>query len=167
MNKNSTLARWFESQGFPLLSDIRIDNSFEPAVVYNDLIFVSSATPMRNDGTEVKGKVGFDIDVIGAKNAACLCLAHSLSLLRDALGEPIENKIVKAIDLTFFINAIPTFDNHSEIADAASNLLIGSLGRRGVHARSAIGVGSLVRNVSVVLKAIYQIKARKIKDHSH
>ena len=157
MNSNLPLADWLFSQGFPLQEQITISNSFRPAVQINDLIFVSSATPLRLDGTEIKGKVGSDVDLPTAKEAACLCLAHSLSLLREVTGEPLDERIVRAVDLTFFVNAIPTFDNHSEIADAGSNLLIGGIGSRGEHSRSAIGVGSLVRNVSVVLKAIYQI----------
>lgn len=157
MESNLSLTNFLTSKGFPLLGKLKITNSFKPAVQVNDLIFVSSATPLQLDGTEIKGKVGSDVDLATAQKAACLCLAHSLTLLREVIGEPLDKRIVRAVDLTFFINAIPTFDNHSEIADAASNLLISGLGSKGEHSRSAIGVGSLVRNVSVVLKATYQI----------
>lgn len=158
MNEHGLISEWLEGQGYPLLKKATITNSFEPAVQIHDLIFVSSATPRRPDGTEICGKVGTEISLETAKEAACFCVVHSLSLLRDVIGESLDDRIVRAVDLTFFINATSTFCCHSDVADAGSDLLIGSLGTNGVHARSAIGAGSLVRNVSVVLKAVYQVR---------
>jgi len=151
------LGDWLANKGFPLLSTVNIQNDFQPAIVVGNLAFVASATPMREDGTELVGKVGCDIDLILAQEAACLCVAHSLSLLQETIGSPIEERLTGVVDLTFFINADPSFNGHSTIADAGSRLLIDGLGAIGGHARSAIGAGSLVRNVSVVLKAVYRV----------
>ncbi len=155
-----SLAVWLDGQGYPLLSRVVIKNAYEPAVRVGDLVFVSSATPLRSNGTEVFGKVGTDVDMDVAKVAARLCVAHSLSLLRDVVGEPLEKRIRRAVDLMFLINAASSFGDHSEVADAGSDLLIQGLGPAGAHARSAIGVGSLVPNVSVVLKAVYRVRGR-------
>ncbi len=120
-------------------------------------MFVSSATPLRPNGTEVRGKVGTDIDLSMAEVAARLCVAHSLSLLRFVIPELLDERIDHVVDVMFFINALPTFEDHSAVADAGSKLLIEALGPRGTHSRSAIGAGSLVRNVSVVMKAVYRV----------
>lgn len=157
MEKKYDLANWMNEKGYPLI-DIQISNSFLAARIVNDLAFVSSATPLRFDGTEVIGKVGEKVNLEDAKEAARLCLAHSLSLLQCVLNVPIEERLSKVVDLTFMINGIPSFGNHSVIADAASDLLIEYFGEDGKHSRSAVGVGSLVRNCSVVLKATYELK---------
>ncbi len=158
MNSGIPIAERMENQGFPLQSIVSITNKFLPARQSKALIYVSSATPLNLDGSEIKGKVGKDIDIDTAKYAACLCLAHSLSLLRQAVYGSLDDYFVQAIDLTYFINASPTFERHSDIADAGSNLLITVIGPAGEHCRSAIGVASLVRNVSIVLKGIYEVK---------
>ncbi|KXK05255.1 MAG: endoribonuclease L-PSP [Acidobacteria bacterium OLB17] len=157
-----TIADFFSARGFPLLSNLQIVNSFSPAVLIGDLAFVSSATPLRQDGSEITGKIGDQIDISEAKEAACLCLAHSLSLLQLAVGEPLDGRLVRAVDLTFFMNAASDFGKQSEIADTASNLLLDILGPNGAHSRSALGAGSLVRGVSVVLKGLYQLRTPKI-----
>jgi enamine deaminase RidA (YjgF/YER057c/UK114 family) len=158
MTNQVDLEDFLTRRGYPLLKRLVIVNAFRPATIVNDIAFVSSATPLQFDGKEVTGKVGSEVDIRVAQRAACLCLSHSLSLLRLAIGEPLGERILRAVDLTFFINADPDFCEHSEIADEASRLLIDGLGTRGEHSRSAIGVGSLVRNVSVVLKATYQVE---------
>ena len=158
MTSNTFLvSEFFKLKGYPFLTGIVINNSFLPIKKVGDLVFVSSATPLKSDGTEVIGKVGENIDVETAKEAACLCLTHSLSLLEYEMEKPLTNRSIQAVDLTFMLNTTPNFDQHSEIADVASDLLIEAIGENGKHTRSAIGMGSLVRNVSIVLKGVYKI----------
>jgi enamine deaminase RidA (YjgF/YER057c/UK114 family) len=152
-----SIAAALQQEGYPLLEQLVITNQFEAGVKAADLVFVSSATPLRNDGTEVCGKVGGEVDLGLAQEAARLCVAHSLSLLIRAAEGPLDERIDRVVDVMFFINAVPAFGEHSLVADAGSNLLITVLGSRGTHSRSAIGAGSLVRNVSVVMKAVYRL----------
>lgn len=147
---------WLRSAGYPLLTDIQIRNHFEPAILVGELMFVSSATPLKEDGTEIIGRVGETVELGVAQSAACFAVAHSLSLLQMTIGRPLLASTFRVVDLTFFINSAQSFADHSAVADPASRLLIGLLGDLGKHSRSAIGVTSLVRGVSVVVKGVYQ-----------
>ena len=152
------LSDYFAQKGFPFLKNIAIQNSFLPAKKVGDLVFVSSATPLKIDDSEIIGKAGKEVDMETAKEAACLCLVHSLSLLEHAIEQPLTNQSIQAVDLTFMFNTTAELEQHSEIADVASDLLIEALGENGKHTRSAIGMNSLVRNVSMVLKGVYKVR---------
>lgn len=54
------------------------------------------------------------------------------------------------------VNATPDFARHTEVINGASDLFVDVLGDRGVHARSAIGVGSLPRGFAVEIEAIVE-----------
>lgn len=155
---NQRFEDWLESLGFQL-PEVKISNSFLAAQKVGNIIYVSSATPLKFDGTEIIGKIGSEVDLSVAKEAACVCLIHSLSLLQSIVKSPIQDKLDRVIDLTFMMNCTPDFDKHSFVADAASNLLIEYFGEKGKHSRSAIGVGSLVRNCSMVVKGTYELKS--------
>ena len=152
------LSEFFAEKKYRFLEDIAINNSFLPAKKIDNLIFVSSATPLRFDDSEIVGKIGGEVTVETAKEAACLCLVHSLSLLEFSIGQSLTNKTIQAADFTFMLNTTPEFEKHSEVVDMASDLFIDALGERGQHSRSAIGVNSLVRNVSMVLKGVYKVR---------
>lgn len=154
---NQRFEEWIENLGFPLLQ-IKISNSFLAARKVDNIVYVSSATPLKSDGTEIIGKIGQEVDLLLAKEAACLCLVHSLSLLQSVVKLPIQDRLDRVIDLTFMMNCSPDFGKHSFVADAASDLLIEYFGEKGKHSRSAIGVGSLVRNCCMVVKGMYELK---------
>lgn len=110
--KNTRLANRLDGLGYPM-PEIKISNSFMAARKVGNLIYVSSATPLKYDGSEIIGKVGREVDLSLAKEAACLCLSHSLSLLQSMFDFPIEDEIEKVIELTFMMNGVPDFDKHS------------------------------------------------------
>ena len=51
-----------------------------------------------------------------------------------------------------FVQAGPGFTQHSEVADAASDLLVAVLGETGRHARTSVGVASLPKDATVELE---------------
>ena len=56
------------------------------------------------------------------------------------------------------VNAVPDFTQHTEVINGASDLFVQVLGERGVHARSAIGVGSLPRGFAVEIEAVVEAR---------
>ena len=56
-----------------------------------------------------------------------------------------------------FIHSTPDFTNQPEEMNGASDLLVSVFGERGRHARVAVGVDSLPRNVAVEVDAIFEI----------
>jgi enamine deaminase RidA (YjgF/YER057c/UK114 family) len=65
--------------------------------------------------------------------------------------------VKRCIKLTVFVNAVPGFDKHPEVANGASNLMVDVFGDAGKHARAAVGAGSLPRNVAIEVEAVFEI----------
>ena len=66
-------------------------------------------------------------------------------------------RVVNVIRLGGFINAVPEFGDHPKVLNGASDLMVEVFGDAGRHARAAVGVYSLPRNVPVEVDAIFEI----------
>ncbi|HNN91114.1 MAG TPA: RidA family protein [Pseudomonadota bacterium] len=91
----------------------------------------------KRDGQVLCGKVGADISLAEAREAARSVAIEFLSVLREAAGELDKVRVVK---LFAMVNGAPDFCEPHRVADAASELLLAVFGPSGAHARSAISV---------------------------
>ena len=62
-----------------------------------------------------------------------------------------------AFKLTVFVASTPDFFEQHLVANGASNLIIGVLGDKGRHARSAIGMASLPLGAAVEVEGIIEV----------
>jgi enamine deaminase RidA (YjgF/YER057c/UK114 family) len=121
---------------------------------HGDLIFISGQGPLKADGTFHTGKVGSDIDIAEAYQHARLVGRLMLATLSEGGIDLDKIEVMKLLGL---VNAVSTFADHPAVINGCSDYLIERLGERGVHARSAIGVGSLPNNMTVEIEAIFCI----------
>ena len=56
------------------------------------------------------------------------------------------------------VNSTPDFENHPQVMNGFSDLMVEVFGDSGRAARSAIGMGSLPGNISVEVEAIIQVR---------
>lgn len=56
------------------------------------------------------------------------------------------------------VNAVPDFAEHPKVIDGCTDLFVDVFGDAGRPARSAVGMGSLPRNITVEIEAIVLIK---------
>jgi enamine deaminase RidA (YjgF/YER057c/UK114 family) len=56
------------------------------------------------------------------------------------------------------VNCTEDFGQHPEVVNGASDLLVNLYGERGRHARSAVGMQSLPRGITVEIEMIVQIR---------
>lgn len=109
---------------------------FQQARRVGDLVFTSGQISTHN-GTDIKGKVGRDLTVEEAANAAefaaynCLRAVGAVAPLESVQG------IVKVLGM---VNVADGFDSTPLVIDGASRFLLDVLGDRGRHARSAVGM---------------------------
>jgi len=118
-----------------------------------DLIFVSGAGPIGPNGP-ITGKVGSDIGVDAAQEAARLCVINCLSALQEEIGD-LEN-VRRVVKLLGFVNSAPGFSQQHLVMDGASNLLLELFGERGRHARSSVGMAELPMNIAVEVEMIVE-----------
>jgi enamine deaminase RidA (YjgF/YER057c/UK114 family) len=125
------------------------------AVTAGDLVFVSGAGPSRPEGGFVTGKVGADLDVVAAAEAARLCIISALSALNNEIGDL--DRVKRIVKLLGFVNSAPGFSQQPSVIDGASELLVSLFGENGWHARSAVGVAELPFIIAVEFEMVAQI----------
>jgi enamine deaminase RidA (YjgF/YER057c/UK114 family) len=67
------------------------------------------------------------------------------------------DRIRRCVKVGVFVNAVPGFSQHPEVANGASDLFVEVFGDAGRHARAAVGAGSLPRNVAVEVEAVFEL----------
>ena len=65
--------------------------------------------------------------------------------------------VKRIVKVTVFVASSPEFTEQHLVANGGSNLLVGVLGDKGKHARSAIGVTSLPFGAAVEIEAIVEV----------
>ena len=119
-----------------------------------NVAYTSGHGPLRPDGSWVVGKVGAEIDVAEATEAARITGLGLLATLRIHLGSLDQvSRIVKVLGM---VNCTPDFVDHSMVIDGCSDLLAEVFGEIGRHARSAVGVVSLPMGIPVEIEAIIE-----------
>jgi enamine deaminase RidA (YjgF/YER057c/UK114 family) len=69
------------------------------------------------------------------------------------------SQVKQVVKLLGFVNATPDFTDHPKVINGCSDLFADVFGDIGMHARSAIGVGSLPNNITVEIEAIIEIQS--------
>ena len=126
--------------------------NYVPFRIAGNLLFLSGVGPGRADETMITGKVGADLTIQQGYDAAKLCGMNLLVNMIAALGtlERVDT-VVKVLGM---VNAVPTFVDHPKVIDGCTDLFVQVFGDGGRPARSAVGMASLPRNISVEVEAI-------------
>jgi enamine deaminase RidA (YjgF/YER057c/UK114 family) len=130
--------------------------SYVPYVVSGNHVFISGQVTMAADGLKYVGTVGKELSLDDGKGAARLCAINVLAQLRMAAGGNLD-RVKRCVRLGVFVNAVPGFAQHPEVANGASDLIVDVFGEAGRHSRAAVGAGSLPRNVAVEVEAVFEL----------
>jgi enamine deaminase RidA (YjgF/YER057c/UK114 family) len=130
--------------------------SYVPTVKTGNLVFISGQIPAAADGLKYVGIVGKELSVEDGKAAARLCAINLLAQLKAACDGDLD-RLTRCVKLSVFVNAVPGFTQHPEVANGASDLMVEVFGDAGKHTRAAMGAGSLPRNVACEVEAIFEI----------
>jgi enamine deaminase RidA (YjgF/YER057c/UK114 family) len=130
--------------------------SYVPTVQSGNLVFTSGQVTVAADGLKYVGTVGKELTLEDGKAAARLCAINVIAQVKAACGGDLD-RVKRVVKLVVFVNAVPGFAQQPEVANGASDLLVEVFGDAGKHARSAVGAGSLPRNVATEVEAIVEI----------
>lgn len=122
-----------------------------------NLLFLSGVGPRRVDGTSITGKVGAEVTLEQAREAAQLCGLNLLTNMVSAIGTL--DRIDTVLKVFGMVNATPDFTRQPQVIDGCTDLFVAVFGENGRPARSAVGMGSLPFNISVEIEAIVLVKA--------
>ena len=126
--------------------------AYVPVVREGGFAFTSGAGPVRPDGSVVTGKVGADLDLDQAVDAARLTGLQLLANLDHELGGLDEvRRVVKVLGM---VNVAPGFTQIPQVIDGCSELFVAVFGDAGRGARSAVGMAELPMGIAVEIEAV-------------
>ena len=131
--------------------------NYVPFRLAGDLLFLSGQGPKRSDGSFMVGRLGKDASVEQGYEAAKLTGLQLLAAAKAALGEL--SRVEAVVKLLGMVNAEPDFEQHPQVINGCSDLMVEVFGDVGRHARSAVGMGSLPNGIMVEVEAILQVRA--------
>jgi enamine deaminase RidA (YjgF/YER057c/UK114 family) len=130
--------------------------TYVSAVRSGSLLFLAGHGPVRADSTMVQGKVGRDLDVAAAREAARLVGLALLATMRGELGSLDDvGRIVKVLGM---VNCAPGFNQTPTVLDGCSDLLVEVFGEAGRHARSAVGMAELPFDIAVEIELVAEVR---------
>lgn len=138
--------------------ELKVGGNYTPLIRDGESIYVSGQVPRVGSTVLVTGRVGEDVSLEQAQFAAKVCVMRALALLQRELGS-LET-VRQVLRVTVYTQSAPHFTQHSEVADAASELLHFVLGAAGRHTRTSVGVYQLPKNASVELDLVASALSR-------
>ena len=132
-----------------------VELNFEFVRVAGDLAYVSGHGPMDGPEPTITGKVGGEVAVDQAYDAARATALSMLASLKQALGDL--DRVQGWIKALGLVNCAPGFNAMPAVINGFSDLIIELWGDAGRHARSAIGVAELPFDIPVEIEAIVQL----------
>ncbi|MGY2028777.1 RidA family protein [Nocardia gipuzkoensis] len=129
--------------------------AYIPAIRTGSLVYTSGQLPFVNGQLSAVGKVGAEVSVEAAKEAARLCALNALAAVHDLVGLDAVVRIVKVVG---FVASAPGFGDQPVVINGASEFLGQVFGDAGRHARSAVGVSELPRDTPVEVELIAEVR---------
>jgi enamine deaminase RidA (YjgF/YER057c/UK114 family) len=131
--------------------------NYRGAVRCGPLVYLSGHGPVDATGQWRRGKVGRDLDLEAARDAARLTTLSLLSTLRDEIGSI--DRVTKIVKVFGMVNCAPGFNQMPEVINGCSDLLVEVFGDEiGRHARSAVGMSELPMDIAVEIEMICQVE---------
>ena len=120
-----------------------------------NLLYLSGQGSMWK-GKMLTGRVGIDVTVEEAQEAAKVCMLNTLGALQAYLGDL--NRVKKVVKILGFVACSDTFTEQAKVINGASQVLLDVFGENGAHARSAIGANNLPLGLTVEIESIFEIE---------
>ncbi len=128
----------------------------ENARVVNNLVITSGNGPIKDGKPIYVGRVGREVNIEQAKEAARCCALNCLAAIKAEIGNL--DRIESVIKVLGFVNSDNDFHGMSEVMNGFTEVIIQIFGDRGRHARSAIGTSNLPENIPVEVEMVVKLK---------
>lgn len=146
-------------------SNIVLPPASNPAANYTNcvesrgLLLVSGKGPLTPAGGKPpRGKLGREFTTEQGYAFARSTGLDILSVVRLALGDL--DRVRRVVKLQGFVNATEEFEQHPQVLNGCSDLMVEVFGDRGVHARSVLGAASLRAGLPVIIEAVFEVEPR-------
>jgi len=120
-----------------------------------NLLFIGGNIGRIDGVIKYRGKVGAEISVEQAYDAARNCALNHLAIMKAALGDL--DKVERIVKVLGYVNVAPGFVDMPKVVNGESDLLVQVFGEKGQHTRAAIGVASLSQDAPVENEITVQV----------
>ena len=125
--------------------------SYVPAMKVAGFVYASGQTPIIDGKLMYKGKLGRDFTTEQGYEAARIAAMRLIAELQSVVDDLDRVRIVR---VTGYVNSDEDFDEHPQVVNGASELLLSVFGQRGPHSRTSVGVPSLPAGAAVEVDLI-------------
>ncbi|NLS10993.1 RidA family protein [Nesterenkonia sp. MY13] len=125
--------------------------AYQPAVVVDNVVYVSGQLPLVGGELPAKGKVGAEVTPEQAYELARQCGLNLVAALKSVVDLDRVTRIAK---VGGFVASTPDFTGQPKVINGASELLSEAFADAGTHARSAVGVPVLPLDTPVEVDLI-------------
>jgi len=129
--------------------------SYVASKIAGNLVFISGQVPFDSGGKLIKGKVGKELSLERAQEAAKFCALNLLAQLKKICGNL--DKVKGCVKITGYVNSVDSFVDQPKVINGASDLISKVFGDKGKHARAAVSANSLPLGASVEVEGIFEI----------
>lgn len=140
--------------GYELPAIPRPAGYYVPAARAGSLLFTAGQLPFKEGALAYVGKVGREVSVEEAQQAARLCAINALAAVEAEAG--LEN-VRRVVKVTGYVSSAADFNNQHMVLNGASELLGEVFGEKGIHARSAVGVAELPLDAPVEIELVVEM----------
>jgi len=126
------------------------------AVEVDGMLYTAGSSCFEDGKIKYQGKLGRDLTIEQGRDAARCTMLNLLSVVKQHIGDL--DRIERVVKVLGFVASATGFGNQPEVLNGASELLGEVLGERGRHARSAVGVNELPRNVCIEIEMIIKVR---------
>ena len=130
--------------------------NYVPTVRTGNLVFLSGHGPAQPWGKTATGKLGRELTVKEGYEAARNVGINLLASLKAEIGDL--KKVKRIVKVLGMVNGVDSFTEQPEVINGLSDLMVAVFGPKGKHARSAVGMGSLPRNLSVEIEMVVEVE---------
>jgi enamine deaminase RidA (YjgF/YER057c/UK114 family) len=153
-----TISEKLQLLGYTLPAASAPAANYVPVVRAGNLLFISGQVSALNDTQAVFGIVGANLSVEDGRRGAELAALKLLAQIASATDGTIL-AVRRIVRLGVYIASTPELDQHSQVANGASDLLLAVFGdHAGSHSRTAVGMSSLPRGAAVEIDAIVELE---------
>jgi len=155
-----TPSRRLADMGISLDAPARPVAAYVPALIKDDLLFVSGQIPVKDGQIMARGAVPGQVSIETATDCARQCAINALAAAHAALQTRGGiNEVMRVIRVGCWVACEPNFTDQPQIANGASQFLIDVFGEaNGRHVRAAVGAIALPLNVPVEIEFLFQLR---------
>jgi enamine deaminase RidA (YjgF/YER057c/UK114 family) len=126
------------------------------AVRTGNLIYLSGKGPTNSDGTDITGKLGKDLSIEQGYAAAKSTGINLLAALKAEIGSL--DKVKRIVKVLGMVNCTAEFTDQPKVINGFSDFMVEVFGEKGKHARSAVGMNALPKNIAVEIEMIVEVE---------